>query len=265
LRKILFSKYHGTGNDFIIIDNREQKVEFKNPAEVSQLCHRHFGIGADGLILLENSTHATFRMVYYNSDGWEGSMCGNGGRCLAAFAHKLGLAGPLAVFEASDGLHQALIPEDGDSESLISLRMKDVSGIVKETNCYLMDTGSPHCVVITPDAASVDVILEGRKVRYNDRFRERGINVNFISFRDNVTVIRTYERGVENETWSCGTGSVAAALASVLEGKNAEPGFVDLEAKGGKLRVRFQRQHDTFIDIWLEGLVAHVYDGEITI
>jgi len=252
---IKFHKYHGTGNDFIIIDNRDGKL-LLNQKQISLLCHRNFGIGADGLMLLETSNQSAFKMRYYNSDGNEGSMCGNGGRCIVAFAKKLNIINNEIVFEAVDGIHHAEI-----SNSEVRLKMNDVHGIEKIDNDFFLNTGSPHYVKWVNQLEDLDVVQEGRNIRYNNRFKNYGTNVNFIEQLDNQLLIRTYERGVENETLSCGTGNVAAAIVNSIDKEN-EYFSVNLKTKGGELNVTFQKTDAvTFKDVWLKGPAEFVFEG----
>ena len=204
--KIQFYKYHGTGNDFILIDNRKKEINL-DTHQIAMLCDRHFGIGADGLMMLENAAGYDFRMVYYNSDGNESTMCGNGGRCITAFAHKLGLIENHASFVAIDGVHHAKINADKN----ISLDMIDVTNIEHYEDHLILNTGSPHYITWVKDTDKVDVFYEGRKIRNHERFQPKGININFVQRLNDGIKVRTYERGVENETLSCGTGVTAAA------------------------------------------------------
>lgn len=263
LEKIKFFKYHGTGNDFIIIDNREQKIIFSNEKAVSSLCDRRFGIGADGLILLENSPTSDFRMIYYNSDGKEGSMCGNGGRCIVAFAAKLGIIKHTTTFDATDGLHEAMILEITSEKSEVSLKMQDVANVEMNNHHYILNTGSPHYVVFADNIEKTDVVKEGRIIRNSERFKSDGINVNFVSGKSGHLQIKTYERGVEDETWSCGTGSVAAALAFELEGLALRGIPVEISTRGGSLKVSYKRHENIFTDIQLIGPTILVYEGFI--
>ncbi|HEX5002251.1 MAG TPA: diaminopimelate epimerase [Bacteroidia bacterium] len=265
MSKVIFSKFHGTGNDFILIDNREQKLVFDNPEVVSLMCDRRFGIGADGLIMLEESGSFDFRMVYFNADGYPGSMCGNGGRCITAFASRLGLVQGEAAFEASDGLHEAFILSKADSQWNVSLRMNDVTRVEMLDDAYILDTGSPHYVTLADHLESLEVEKQGRIIRNQPRFKEKGINVNFISFLPEGTAIRTYERGVENETFSCGTGSVAAAIVTELKGKKHPAGPVSILTRGGNLKVKFKTDGDEYTDIWLEGPAVFVFEGAYNI
>ena len=265
MRKVRFYKYHGTGNDFILIDNRSQSLVFESLGQINLLCDRRFGIGADGLILLEESGSYDFRMKYYNSDGRESTMCGNGGRCLVAFANFLGIIGNSTRFEAIDGIHQAWITEIRDKISIVSLGMNDVKAIEKMNGAYVLNTGSPHYVSFCDSIQELNLVLEGRKIRNSDKFREPGINVNFITAHGNTFSMRTYERGVEDETWSCGTGTVAAAIAIELEGKSHSENPVVIQTRGGILKVSFQKKNNEFTDIRLIGPAEMVYEGIIEI
>ena len=254
---IRFHKYHGTGNDFIIIDNRDGKL-FLTTEQIAFLCDRHFGIGSDGLMFLENSDHADFKMRYFNSDGNEGSMCGNGGRCIVAFANKLEMVKKYFVFDAIDGLHHAEL-----SDSEIRLKMNDVDGIEKIGNDFFLNTGSPHYVRWATNINSIDVFKEGREIRYNERFNKTGTNVNFIELSEDLLHIRTYERGVENETLSCGTGTVAAAIVSTI-GEDNDTFSILVKTSGGSLNVCFNKASSTkFTDIWLNGPASFVFEGAI--
>jgi len=251
-----FYKYQGTGNDFVLIDNRNDVFKGDSPA-ISRLCDRRFGIGGDGLILLENSEIRDFKMVYYNADGKESSMCGNGGRCLSMFAHLLGVCGDSGSFEAIDGPHRFEI-----SGGQVKLQMADITKIERNGDDVVMDTGSPHYVMACDDLKQLDIVLEARKVRYNETYKEKGINVNFTTIRGHRIFMRTYERGVENETLSCGTGTVAVALAAALKDSDLKSP-AEINAPGGRLKVYFQRIDEGFSDIWLEGPTELVFQGEI--
>jgi diaminopimelate epimerase len=254
---LYFYKYHGTGNDFIIIDNRDESIQLTT-SQIANLCHRNFGIGADGLMLLEKSNQTHFKMRYFNSDGNEGSMCGNGGRCLVAFAKKLQLIDVKAEFEAIDGIHYASICDKN-----VRLKMNDVEGIEIINTDFFLDTGSPHYVKWVNNLSSLDVVSEGKAIRYNERFSEKGTNVNFIEKVDETFHIRTYERGVENETLSCGTGTVAAAIITSLQSENTAKSIL-LQTKGGPLKVSFTKNNEnSFHQIWLEGPAKLVFEGKI--
>ena len=266
--KILFSKYHGTGNDFILVDNRTSYLKTYKEL-VKFLCDRRFGIGADGLILLQNHPDMDFEMIYFNSDGNESSMCGNGGRCITAFAKRLGIIQNNAAFNAIDGPHQAIIVNENEDKNApvmnVKLRMKDVSGIEIGDDYIYMDTGSPHYVVKVDDATSVDIVNDARKIRYNERFKTVGTNVNFIQNKIDHLYVRTYERGVEDETLSCGTGVTASAIAASIWDLNKYENNCSVNTPGGKLSVHFEKEGDNFKNVWLEGPTAFVFEGIIEI
>lgn len=255
-----FHKYHGTGNDFIIVDNREVDIRLSTE-KVAALCHRHTGIGADGLMLLERANGYDFKMVYYNADGNESTMCGNGGRCMVAFAKSLGIInGDSAMFTAIDGEHRATIREDG----LISLQMKEVSEMKIYDGYTTLDTGSPHYILWVKDVKSADVIKEGKKIRNQAEYQPKGINVNFVQLKDGKLSVRTYERGVENETMSCGTGVTAAAIAATA--KFMGEFSTDVETPGGNLEVSFTKADPTSAtDVVLTGPAVFVFKGDIDI
>lgn len=258
-----FSKYHGTGNDFILIDGRERDNSFLDKKLIRRLCERRFGIGSDGLILLEDSAKYDFTMRYFNADGLEGTMCGNGGRCITAFAHRLGLCGLECSFEGIDGLHTSVLLPDDE----IRLRLQDVDGIRWMEDGYLVDTGSPHYVRFVEQLDQSDMEMEGRKIRYQRRFGKNGVNVNFVAMDpgSNRISVRTYERGVEAETLSCGTGVTAAAICAYYHDK-ADIFSYRITTRGGKLNVTFRARHHTqFTDVYLTGKVTHVYDGSVEI
>lgn len=258
---IPFYKFHGTGNDFIMVDNRTDVFPKNNTNLVHELCHRRFGIGADGLILLENSEEALedFKMVYFNSDGNQSSMCGNGGRCLVAFAKLLGIIDDKTVFSAIDGVHEALI--DGE---VVSLKMQDVTanGINKEE--IFLDTGSPHHILFSEQVGDVNVKKEGASIRYSAKYESSGgTNVNFVQQTAIDTfLVRTYERGVEDETYSCGTGVTAVAIAVNALCKTKAT-TIKLETPGGKLQVSFENENGNYRNIWLTGPTAKVFKGEL--
>jgi diaminopimelate epimerase len=252
---IEFFKYQGTGNDFIIVDNRLQKFPKNNTKQIALMCDRKFGIGADGLILLENHEKADFNMVYYNSDGNLSSMCGNGGRCITHFARSLGIIEDQAVFEAVDGMHWATIEND-----VVSLRMNDVTELKMNEDHVYLDTGSPHHVTMVDDLSEFNVFQNGRQIR-NERYGTEGANVNFVEKEaDSVFSVRTYERGVEDETLSCGTGVTAVALA-MYGLKETSQNEVTLRTPGGDLKVRFQNSGNGFSEIYLIGPAVQVYKG----
>jgi diaminopimelate epimerase len=264
--KISFFKYQGTGNDFVMIDNRQNNFPKENTKFIEKLCNRRFGIGADGLILLENEEIASnlakptdFRMVYYNSDGNQSSMCGNGGRCIVAFAKMLSIIDREATFLATDGLHHASIL-DNDS---ISLQMKNVAEIKIENDYVFLNTGSPHHVMLVGDLENYDVKKNGATIRYSELYGKEGSNVNFVKqLSENHFALRTYERGVEAETLSCGTGATAVAIAMHAIGKtNAHHIYLDVE--GGKLEVSFEKDGNSYTNVFLKGSATFVFEGEI--
>ncbi|GAB4448604.1 MAG: diaminopimelate epimerase [Bacteroidales bacterium] len=253
-----FYKYHGAGNDFIIIDLYKQTIELSND-QVAFLCDRHFGIGADGLMLIKPHGEFDFEMVYYNSDGIPATMCGNGGRCIASFALKMGYIHNETTFLASDGVHTAKILEP----HLIKLKMNDVMDVEIFEDGFFINTGSPHFVTYNYSLNNLNVNETGKKIRYEERFGKGGTNVNFCQPESDFKLrIRTYERGVENETLACGTGSVASAIAYCL---NKEDGTyqVELKALGGNLFVNLTKSGKTFTNIWLSGPAIFVFEGTI--
>ncbi|MCG8701676.1 MAG: diaminopimelate epimerase [Bacteroidales bacterium] len=254
---IEFVKYHGAGNDFIIVDNRKNTFDRKNNILVAEMCHRRFGIGADGLMLLQSHDKYDFEMVYYNSNGFEGTMCGNGGRCIVAYAKALNLFDKKTHFIAVDGEHKAEVLNNGD----INLQIHDVDNVNKIDDYYFLDTGSPHCVVFKDTLDYIDVFAEGRRLRYDERFGLDGTNVNFVWLENDSTLnIRTYERGVENETLACGTGIVASSIAANVKTKSEVDDYT-IFAPGGRLRVRFDKNDGVYSNVWLEGPAVRVYDG----
>ncbi|MBX3163556.1 MAG: diaminopimelate epimerase [Bacteroidetes bacterium] len=258
--QITFYKYQGTGNDFILIDNRNNSVSLTQE-QVLQLCNRRFGIGADGLILLENATGFDFNMVYYNSDGNKSTMCGNGGRCITAFAKHLGIITDKANFLAADGAHEALI----DDNETVSLKMNDVKTIEMGEDYFFLNTGSPHYVKQVQNLQQYNVFAEGKKIRNSERFKEEGTNVNFIEKNDDDTLfVRTYERGVEDETFSCGTGVTASALVAAVLGFSTEKNKCSIKTLGGNLEVSFDKvlEHN-FYNVWLKGSATLVYRGTV--
>lgn len=256
--KLQFYKYQGTGNDFVMIDNRQNIFDKQNTEKIAFLCDRRFGIGADGLILLENHETLNFKMVYYNSDGNESTMCGNGGRCITAFAKYLGIIDKETVFQAIDGLHHASI--EGE---IVKLQMHDVDDVQTFKSHVFLNTGSPHHVQMESNLKELDIKTLGSKIRYGEPYNEAGSNVNFVNkISEDKFAVRTYERGVEDETLSCGTGVTAVALAMHHIGKT-EKNIVTLQTPGGNLKVSFDKQNDYYKNIWLIGPAIQVYKGEI--
>jgi len=258
--QIQFYKYQGTGNDFVMIDNRDLSFSKNDTKLVAQLCDRKFGIGADGLILLENHPTADFKMVYYNADGNESTMCGNGGRCLVAFAKYLNVIDSTAIFEAIDGMHHATVATD----AMVSLQMGDVDQILLNGDHLFADTGSPHHVQLVHQIDDYPVFENGKKLRY-EVHGDAGANINFVEpVAPSVFKVRTYERGVEDETLSCGTGVTAVAL-SMYHSKETTATQVTLQTPGGDLKVRFEPSENGYKDIWLIGPAKQVFKGTITI
>ncbi|GAA4269588.1 diaminopimelate epimerase [Hyunsoonleella aestuarii] len=252
-----FYKYQGTGNDFVMIDNRQQKIDKNNTKLVAALCDRRFGIGADGLILIQNHEKADFEMIYFNSDGSQ-SLCGNGGRCAVAFARNLGIIAKKATFEAIDGLHFATIEDD-----IVKLQMQDVNAVEKYVSHVFLDTGSPHHVELRENIDDFDIKAEGSKIRYGAPYNEAGSNVNFVKkIGDATFAVRTYERGVEDETLSCGTGVTAVAIAMHTL-KETTDNLITLKALGGDLQVSFEENNGVYSNIWLIGPAKLVFKGSI--
>ncbi|MEK7226695.1 MAG: diaminopimelate epimerase, partial [Bacteroidota bacterium] len=256
--KLNFFKYQGTGNDFILADNRKNEYSSLTQKQIHQLCDRRFGIGADGVMLLQERSGYDFEMKYYNADGKEGSMCGNGGRCMIKFVYHLGIHREMYKFLAVDGMHEAEIDTDG----IVSLRMKDVRTIRKFHNDYILDTGSPHYIKLVNHVMDMDVYKKGYEIRHSKEFEDEGINVNFVEQTDepDKIIVRTFERGVEDETLSCGTGVTAAALVCY----HNENGFNEVEVKtlGGQISIEFDRIDDNrYENIWLCGPAEKVFEG----
>ena len=251
-----FVKYQGTGNDFVIMDNRDKQFPSGNHEAVAQICHRNFGIGADGFILIEKDPKADFYMRYFNADGYEGSLCGNGSRCAIHYAKSLGLTNETLTFSAADGLHHAQCI--GDS---IALELHDVSSWEMRDEALFLNTGSPHHVVFVADIDAVDVATQGPLIAHGAPYFSDGTNVNFVQVLDeNTMAIRTYERGVEAETLSCGTGVTAAALAVHIMQKT-EKTTLSFETRGGNLKVSFNPRDNAYESIVLQGPAAAVYTG----
>jgi len=257
-----FYKYQGTGNDFIIVDNRNNLFTNKSKENIANLCHRKFGIGADGLILLEQCEDADFYMQYFNNDGAESSMCGNGGRCLAAFAHylKIGSAGKM-VFKAIDGYHEAIVKDN----NYVSLKMNDVFDIKILTNSYELNTGSPHYVTYENDLKSLAITEAAHKIRYSSTYKQQGINVNYVQTINNNNIkVRTYERGVEDETLSCGTGVTACAIVHGIKNNFVNGDYeVVVLTPGGKLFVTYKKSDNVFTNVWLTGEAVQVFSGNL--
>ena len=261
--QIQFSKYQGTQNDFVIIDNSAGNIHLSE-AQIQFLCDRRKGVGADGLMLLGKAVGYDFSMTYFNADGKEGSMCGNGGRCLTQYAFDQGIKKDTYSFIAVDGSHESKIDADG----WVHLKMIDVKAVEKniegEVTFYVLNTGSPHYVEFVDSLNNVDVLGLGQMIRYNERFKAEGINVNFVAQQADQLFVRTYERGVENETFSCGTGVTASALIAGIEKLGEQK--INIETLGGKLAVSFNNRGDNVFDnIYLMGPGTFVFSGALDI
>ncbi len=268
-----FEKYHGCGNDFIMVLDPDNRFPLQAQKAIKSLCHRRFGIGADGLIVLQKHDLSHFRMVYFNADGHLGSLCGNGARCAVQFANAHGWCktNKLVLFEAADGLHQAEIITQESENSLIRLQMTDVEEIEQLDGAYFLDTGSPHWVQFIDDLSVFDVLGAGRQIRYNDRFKEIGTNVNFVALdSDGGLFVRTYERGVEDETLACGTGVTASALAAHLHlAKEKAHNSFKIRTLGGLLEVSYTLVQTAngvaFQRVFLTGPAQKVFEGSFTV
>jgi diaminopimelate epimerase len=253
-----FYKYQGAGNDFILLDNRTGKFNNLSPKQIKQLCNRNFGIGADGLMLLNHHEEFDFEMDYYNSDGSGGAMCGNGGRCIVAFAKQIGVVDSYTKFIASDGVHEATIDESG----IVKLKMIDIETVSQKGNSFFVDTGAPHHIEFNNHVKELNVFDRGKQIRYSNEYKDTGTNVNFVQVIDDGIKIRTYERGVENETLACGTGAVASAISYYskykITGKN-----IKVQTLGGELQVSFNERNTVFTDVYLSGPAKFVFSGQI--
>ena len=270
--KIHFLKYQATGNDFVLIDNRSGKYSFSSD-QIKAICDRRFGVGADGLMLIENHPSANFNLQYFNSDGSQ-SLCGNGSRAAVNMAASLGLVNGKARFEAYDGMHDAEIKHNG----VVRLKMNDVSEVKKTGDDYFIHTGSPHIIRFVDDVRNYPVVVEGSRIRYSEAFKPGGTNVNFVEIQvGNTIFVRTYERGVEDETLSCGTGVTAAALAASFHGLGSP---LTVRTLGGELKVEFKSsqtglpagaspspvqadQSVMFQEIYLIGPAKLVFEGDL--
>jgi diaminopimelate epimerase len=260
--KLHFYKYQGAGNDFILVDNRQSIVNHHNAALIARLCDRRFGIGGDGMMFLQNKDGYDFEMVYYNADGQPSSMCGNGGRCIVAFAKYLGIISTETDFLAVDGPHHAKISESGD---WVSLQMIDVNTITNDADAYVLNTGSPHYVTFAADLENKNVYADGHAIRNNDTYKANGINVNFVEPHREGYFVRTFERGVEDETYACGTGVTAVALAMAKHHNQTGTIQTPIKVLGGDLNIRFNYDGISFTQIFLEGPAKLVFEGELEI
>lgn len=256
-----FSKYEGTGNDFILIDDR--KLQFPVSKElISSLCDRHFGIGADGLLLVQHSEGYDFGMKYFNSDGSAATFCGNGARCITAFAHHRGITGSSCRFMAADGIHQASITENHGRTMVVELGMQDAEIYDTSELLYYLNTGTYHVVKFVANPDEIDILENGRELRFDAKYEPHGTNVNFARLLKNELYVRTYEKGVENETLSCGTGVTASAIAASL--KYGGDAFY-VNTAGGRLHVKFERNGNNFRKVKLSGPARLVFEGQIDI
>ena len=259
-KKLQFSKYQGAGNDFILIDNRNGNFDASNQDLIKKICDRRFGVGGDGLMLLQNSIKYDFEMVYFNADGGEGTMCGNGGRCIVAFARDLNIINENTDFVAVDGPHKAEI-----FEHQVNLGMIDVNSINRDGEAFVLNTGSPHYVQKVDNLGAYDVYKEGYAIRNNDSYGKQGINVNFIEQEGEGYFVRTFERGVEDETYACGTGATAAAMAMAID-KGIEGDItIPVRVLGGQLYISFHKNGNNFSNVYLKGPANFVFKGEIEI
>nr|WP_228085031.1 diaminopimelate epimerase [Mucilaginibacter sp. JRF] len=259
-----FYKYQGAGNDFILVDNRENIVDHHDPELLARLCDRRFGIGGDGIMFLQNADGYDFEMVYYNADGNPSSMCGNGGRCIVAFAKFLGVIENETEFVAVDGPHYAKISAEG---TWVSLQMIDVEQITRDGEAYVLNTGSPHYVTLAQQLKDKNVFAEGSAIRNNETYCAQGINVNFVEPLTDTDgyFLRTFERGVEDETFACGTGATAVALAMAAHNNQTGQITTPVKVLGGDLNIRFNYDGERYTDIFLEGPAKQVYAGDIEI
>ncbi|MFO7853250.1 MAG: diaminopimelate epimerase [Bacteroidota bacterium] len=257
--QIIFNKYHGTGNDFIIVDNRDQIIKPYDEKVIRYLCNRHVGVGADGLILMYDHEEHDFEMKYFNSDGRESTMCGNGGRCAVAFAKKTGMGKGRRSFIARDGIHKYKI-----SGSMITISLCDTQPPATIGGNLFFDTGSPHYIINVPDCKKVNVIETGKSLRCSDNFAPGGTNVNFVEHRADSIFVRTYEKGIEDETLSCGTGVAAAAISSKW-GEKPGKYNVRVETPGGVLKVSFQVRKDLITNICLSGPAEFIFAGLVEV
>jgi len=260
--KIKFYKYQGAGNDFILVDNRQIAVNHHDPALIARLCDRRFGIGGDGMMFLQDIEGYDFEMVYYNSDGQPSSMCGNGGRCIVAFAKFLGVINRETDFLAVDGPHHAKISESGD---WVSLQMIDVDTINRDGEAYVLNTGSPHYIELVDGLKDKDVYHDGHAIRNNDTYKAKGINVNFVEPLNEGYFVRTFERGVEDETFACGTGVTAVALAMAKHNHQTGKLNTPIKVLGGDMNIRFETDGSHYSHIFLEGPAKQVFQGEMKI
>lgn len=260
---IFFTKYHGTGNDFILMDNRRENIKLTTE-EISFLCNRRLGIGADGLIYIMPSKKHDFEMKYFNANGLEGSMCGNGGRCITGFAYHLGIISKNAHFKAIDGEHKSIVHSSSANELYIEFSILDVEVSAQTESLQFINTGSPHYIEIVDNIESLDVKEKGKELRWDKRFQPEGTNVNFVEIEKDVLHVKTFERGVEDITLSCGTGVTAAAISVDLQSKVSRNKY-NIKTPGGDLKITFERKNQVYKNIQLSGPVVKVFEGIINL
>jgi len=257
-----FYKYQGAGNDFILIDHRRSPIKNTDYELIKRMCDRRFGIGADGLMFLTTHEQYDFEMHYFNADGRPGSMCGNGGRCIVAFAKHLGIIDTETNFLAVDGSHYAKITENGN---WVELQMNDIDTILTDGAAYVLNTGSPHYVTQVNNLEVLDVFQDGKAIRNNETYKAEGINVNFVEDRGDHLFVRTFERGVEDETFACGTGVTAVALSMAKHQQLAGHIETPVKVLGGNLKIRFDYDGKKFTNVFLCGPAEQVFTGQINI
>ncbi|MEQ9064449.1 MAG: diaminopimelate epimerase [Vicingaceae bacterium] len=252
-----FHKYHGNGNDFILIDNRSLGLKLSS-IEIKEICHRHFGIGSDGIILIENDQETDFNMVFYNPDGSQ-SFCGNGSRCSLHFAFNEGIIEGHAIFRAIDGIHRGEV-----KDFHTRIQISDIEEVKRFEDCFFVNTGSPHAIVFVENVDLIEIATEASRIRHDSRFAPDGTNVNFVEFTDNGIRSRVFERGVENETLSSGSGTTAQAICShALKGLDSP---ISVSTRGGNLKVEFSFDgNGHYNNIWLVGEVNPVFKGTLSL
>lgn len=264
MKMITFYKYQGTGNDFILLDNRDNSIKL-SPEQIEFMCNRNKGIGADGLMILENDETHDFYMRYYNADSSEVAMCGNGGRCITLFAHHLGIFETTTTFNSMDGVHTADVITDDGQSGVVKIKLIDVNEVRKVGSDLFLNTGVPHLVRFVQFVGHVDVDNEGRQIRYDEQFKDSGgTNANFLHIVSEGEIdVRTYERGVEGETLACGTGATAAAIATSFKYQPHMTSF-KVNVLGGVLKITFNKvTQGEYNNIELEGAAKLVFKGEI--
>lgn len=259
MTELRFQKWQATGNDFVIVDNRNGIIRDLSSEWISRICNRNFGVGADGFMFIQNHPELDFEMKYFNANGLEAEMCGNGARSIIGFVKNMGIISDSTSFKAIDGLHSGWII----GKDQYRIKMVDVNAIKKNNQGIFLNTGVPHLVIFSEDPEQIEVVKQGREIRYSMEFAPKGTNVNYANYSDDILRMRTYERGVENETLSCGTGAVAAAIATEYL-NNYDKSTYEVLVPGGKLQVSFERTgKEQFRNIYLEGEAKMVFEGII--